>query len=410
MRIVIAGETYYPGTNGQAAFTIHLAEGLAAAGNQVMAIVPSDHLATYVEEINGVFVQKIAGLDFTRFHPEGFVALPNLGVGRILDRFKPDVVHIQDHYIVSHLVTWAARRRRLPALGTNHFLPENLFPHLTFLPFPLSFKSAVLWKMMLDVYNLLDAATTPTETAAAILRQQPIHIPVTAISCGIDTTLFFPDPAVDRAAVRRKFGLDPDKTLLLYVGRIEGEKRLEVLIQALHQIKKGNVQLCLAGRGTHTAFLRSLTGQLNLGSQVVFTGYVPAEDKAALINSADIFAMPSIAELQSIATLEAMATAKPILAANARALPELVAHGVNGFLFKPDDVDDAARGMLELIENPSRWAEMGQASLAWVQPHSLENTIRRYSDLYRSLIEARAAEETRPVKAKKKKGEISSNW
>lgn len=410
MYIVIAGETYYPGTNGQAAFMIHLAEGLAAAGNQVMAIVPSDRFATYTKEINGVLVQKIAGLDLTRFHPEAFVSLPNLGIGRILDKFKPDVVHIQDHYVVSHLVTWAARRRRLPALGTNHFLPENLFPHLTFLPFPLSFKRAVLWKMMLDVYNLLDAATTPTETAAVILRQQAIHIPVTAISCGIDTTQFFPNPDVDRASARRKFGLDPDKTLLLYVGRIEGEKRLEVLIQALHQLQRDDIQLCLAGRGTHTAFLRSLARQLNLGEQVIFTGYVPAEDKPALINSADIFTMPSIAELQSIATLEAMATAKPILAANARALPELVAHGVNGYLFKPDDIADAAKGMLELIQGRSRWDEMGQASLARVQPHSLENTIRRYSELYRSLIEARAAEENRPVKARKKKNEIPENW
>lgn len=407
MRIAIAGETYYPGVNGQAAFTIHLAEGLAQAGHTVMVIVPSERFTTYTEEIHGVLVQKIAGMNWTRFHPEAFISLPNFGIGRMLDQFQPDIVHIQDHYIVSHLVIWAARRRHIASLGTNHFLPDNLFPYIAFLPLPISFKSAVLWKIMLDVYNLLDAATTPTETAAGILRQQAIHIPVTTISCGVDTHQFHPDPGVDRAAMRRKYGLDPNRALLLYIGRIDGEKRLEVLLRALVKAGREDVQLAIAGRGMHLPYLRNLAAQLNLGDKVVFTGYIPVEDKPALINSADIFAMPSIAELQSIATLEAMATAKPVLAANARALPELVAPGVNGTLFKADDVEDAARGINELVEDRSRWGEMGQASLARVQPHSLDNTIRRYSDLYRSLIEAREAV---PVdKSRKKKGRLADS-
>jgi glycosyltransferase involved in cell wall biosynthesis len=80
-----------------------------------------------------------------------------------------------------------------------------------------------------------------------------------------------------------------------------------------------------------------------------------------------------------------------VLAANARALPELVTTGVNGYLFKADDVEDATRGLNALVDDRAHWAEMGQASLARVQPHSLDNTIRRFSDLYRSLAEAKAA-------------------
>jgi 1,2-diacylglycerol 3-alpha-glucosyltransferase len=404
MRIVIAGETYYPGANGQATFTIRLAEGLAQAGHHVMAIVPSHQFKTYIEEINGVQVQKIAGLNWTRFHPEANLALPNFGIGRILDKFQADVVHIQDHYIISHQVVWAARSRHIPLLGTNHFLPDNLFPYIKFLPFSDSFKGAVLWKIMLDVFNLLDAATTPTETAAKILRQQAIHIPVTAISNGIDTSQFYPDPTVDRAAMRLKYGLDPNRAVFLYVGRVDGEKGIEVLLEAFQKINRDDIQLAVAGRGAYLPHLKSMAGQLGLKDKVVFTGYIPVEDKPALINSADIFAMPSKAELQSIATLEAMASAKPVLAANARALPELVDPGVNGTLFKPDDASDAAKGILELLANRSRWPEMGQASLAHVQPHSLANTIARYSDLYLSLIEARMAEkETKLKKFRKEK-------
>ena len=95
--------------------------------------------------------------------------------------------------------------------------------------------------------------------------------------------------------------------------------------------------------------------------------------------------MPSPEELQSIATLEAMAVGRPILAANARALPELVADGVNGLLFKPNDAGEAANCMAALLDNPAAWAPMGQASLERAQAHSLANTIRRYSELYQQL-------------------------
>ena len=118
---------------------------------------------------------------------------------------------------------------------------------------------------------------------------------------------------------------------------------------------------------------------------MVFTGYVPAQDLPALLNSIDIFAMPSEAELQSIATLEAMGTGRPVLAADAQALPELVKNGVNGYLFKAGDVDDAARRIGQLTDEREYWPAMGAASLTLVRPHSLGNTLLRYEDLYRSL-------------------------
>jgi glycosyltransferase involved in cell wall biosynthesis len=82
---------------------------------------------------------------------------------------------------------------------------------------------------------------------------------------------------------------------------------------------------------------------------------------AALFNCADVFVMPGEAELQSIATLEAMATGLPVLAANAKALPELVVPGVNGDLFEPGHPEDLARKMIRMTEIEIAW-------LRWAQP------------------------------------------
>ena len=105
-----------------------------------------------------------------------------------------------------------------------------------------------------------------------------------------------------------------------------------------------------------------------------------------LLNSVDIFTMPSAAELLSIASLEAMACGRPLLVADAVALPELVSQGVNGYLFKPGDPADAARCMELLADHPEQWAAMGQASYERAQEHSLDKTIERYEGYYREAM------------------------
>ena len=325
--------------------------------------------------------------------PEVYLNLPaGRAVNRAFNDFRPDIVHIQDHYPLCRTVVAAARRRGLPLAGTNHFLPENITHYLKMPQWMEPWLEKVAWWTMLELYNRLNVATTPTETAAKILRSQSIHIPVHAISCGVDGTRFRPDPTVDRAAMRRRYGLDPNRHVFLFVGRVDQEKRLDVLLRALALLKRDDIQVGITGRGRYFAEVQRMARQLNLGDRVVFTGYVPADDLPGLLNSVDIFAMPSEAELQSIATLESMSCGRPVLAANARALPELVKDGVNGYLFTPGDPADAARRMAQLVDERDRWPAMGRASLAAVAPHSLENTLCRYEELYCTLSPSLRAE------------------
>ncbi len=390
MRILIVGETYYPGTNGQAVFTIHLAEGLAQAGHQVMALVPADHFASSTEEINGVLVHKSPAVQLGLLHPGTYMTVtPGLFIREVFNDFRPDVVHIQDHYPLARSAAILAHRRHVPLVGTNHFLPENVLPYVQLVPLKKEWKIRILWWTMLDTYRRVNVATTPTETAARILRAQKVRFPVHPISCGVDTTRFHPLPGVDRAAIRRKYGLAPDKSLFLYVGRLDGEKRIDVLIRAFKQLKREDCQLVIGGRGAQAGALATLGRQLGLDSRVAFTGYIPADDLPLVFNSADVFVMPSPEELQSIATLEAMASGLPVLAAAARALPELVAHGVNGYLFAPNDAMDAAFWMEKLLEQRAQWPVMGEASLMRVSAHSLENTIYRYAQVYQELVDGR---------------------
>ena len=387
MRILIAVTPQYIAFHGQAIFTINLAEGLAKHGHDVLALVGSENSKAYHTQRNGVQIEAISAVDLKAFHPDSSLPLFSMkAVRRAFDAFQPDILHIQDHYFLCRNAAITAQRLSVKSIGTNHFMPENLAPYVPVLSKIKPVFNWVLWKWMSETYNRLDAIATPSSTAAKIVRSAGLLPPVFPISCGVRTDLFHPDPAVDRLAWRTRYGIDPQKTIFFFVGRVDKEKRLDVLLHALHRLNRADIQVVIAGRGAQSKRLKALAQKLQLDRKVHFTGFLPNEDLPSVLNSIDVFAMPSEAELLSIATLQAMACSRPVLAADAIALPELVTEKINGLLFKPGDVADAARCMEWFADHPERWSAMGAASLEKVQFHSLDNILGRYETLYEKVL------------------------
>ncbi len=387
MRILITGCTYFPSRNGQAIFMINLAEGMAALGNKVLVVIPSTSGIEKEYQRNGVDILEMKSIDLSRIHSEAAMTFfAGRKVRQILEQFQPDVIHIHDHYPLSNTFVKEGKKKQIKLVGTNHFVPDNLAPYVPGSAHFATLLGKIMWQWMLFTYNHLDFATAPSRTAAEILRQQKIKLPVYPISCGVDTKRFRPIESIDRRKWREKYGLDLEKPAILFVGRVDSEKKIDLLIRALHYRQKDDVQLVVAGNGSQKKHLEQMVQHLKMQSQIHFLGYVPDEDLPSLINSVDIFSMPSEAELLSIASLEAMACGKPVLLANARALPELVHDGLNGYLFNAGSITDAAAKIDDLLAYPSKWEEMGNESLKIVQTHTIENTIAGYNMLYYTLV------------------------
>jgi 1,2-diacylglycerol 3-alpha-glucosyltransferase len=387
MRILIAESSQYIAFHGQAIFTINLAEGLAGRGHEVLVVAGSERGAAYCAWRHGVHVEAVRSLSLRAFHPDSsWPFYPHGPVENIFDSFRPEVVHIQDHYPISRAVVLAANKLGIKSVGTNHFMPENLAPYVPLLSKVKPIYNRVLWSWMQETYNRLDAVASPSRTAARLVHAAGLKQAVFPISCGVDTHLFRPDLDVDRSYWRGHYGIDPERKIFFFVGRVDKEKRLDVLVNAFHLLQREDVQLVVAGKGAALTWIEELARKLGLGEKIRFTGFIPNEDLPAVLNSIDVFVMPSEAELLSISSLEAMACSRPLLVARAVALPELVDENVNGLLFTPGDVSDAARCLDWFADNPERWAAMGAASLEKVQLHSLENTISLYERLYELLL------------------------
>ena len=410
MRILISGITYYPRLDGQSIFTVNLSEGLAKRGHQVTAMFPSIEGHAFSRERNGVHLEGVHSIAIAPKYPDFAVPIPSAKeVRNIIYAIQPEIVHIQDHYPLCRMTMREAEKQGIPIIGTNHFMPENLAQHIPVLSKIKPLYNWILWKWMLSVYNRLDLVVAQSRAAAELIRAQGLQPPVSLVSCGIDLRRFRPDASVDRLACRKRYGLDPKRTIFLFVGRVEKDKRIDVLLHAAARLKRDDIQLVIAGHGGASEYYEVLSRSLDLGQRVHFTGFIPNEDLHILLNSVDVFSMPSDAELLSIASLEAMACGRPMLLADAVALPELVTPGVNGYLFKPGDADDAAHYMELLADQPERWKEMGKASYDRAQIHSLENTVQRYEELYKkSLGEASVVAHLRGLETDRVEASVSS--
>jgi glycosyltransferase involved in cell wall biosynthesis len=380
LTILIAADTYPPDVNGAAQFGYRLAKGMTARGHTVHVLASrASKGKSFTEFREEATVHRLRS--HKAFTHESFrLCFPweiKKEISLLFDRVKPDVVHIQSHYMIGEHVLYEAVKRGVRIIATNHFMPENLNP---FLPFPQWFKDIigrVSWKDMGKVMGQADVVTTPTPLAARAMHDHAFLRKVLPLSNGIDSAAYELQPGEH---------IEPHAhPTVLFAGRLAEEKHVDVLIEAVGKTPPElNVHLEIVGGGEVRSALEDLVRRLGLGSRVKFLGLASDYDLRKAYIRADLFCMPGTAELQSLVTLEAMSASTPVVLADAMALPHLVRDGENGYLFTPNDSDDLAKKITQVLELPKEEQRaMGRASRQMVEPHSIQGTLQTFEDLYR---------------------------
>ncbi len=385
MKILIVTETFPPQMDGASRFSRQLALGMIKKGHKVEVVTPGFGLKNKIEKKDGVTIVWLKTIKIKPIHPYFRFVIPfNLKrqLEAIISKFRPDIIHIQNHFFLGQAAIKVARSENIPIIGTNHFMPENLLEYVpNFISLPIM---NLMWKHFVTVYDQLDYVTVPSYAAARLVKKVGLKAKIKVISNGIDLRSFKPikiDPKI-----LTKFNLKPGRPTFIFVGRLAREKNIDFLLKASQIVqKKVQIQVVIVGSGKDETYLKRLTNKLQLSGTVFFTGNISDKDLRLLLNLADVYVAPGSAELQGIAVMEAMASSLPILALDAVALPELVKKGVNGWLFKFSS-QDLAKKMLKIIAEPSKLKEMGRQSLALVKKHNRPRIIAKFEDLYLKVI------------------------
>ncbi|WP_022872044.1 glycosyltransferase [Nesterenkonia alba] len=379
LRVLIAADTYPPDVNGAAVFGYRLAKHMTARGHEVHIAAarpgPGPDTVEYRDEATIHRFRSFKAPTHEYFR----LCLPwtvEPAMHRLVQELKPDVVHVQCHYMIGKAAILAAEACRVRLVATNHFMPENLDP---FLPFPQWFKRIVStnsWRDMSRLMGKASVVTTPTPLAAETMRAKGGFERVLPLSNGIDVDYYAPRPGESIPS--------REVPTVLFVGRLAVEKNVDVLIDAVARTDPDlGITAEIVGDGEQRDRLREQIAELGVQDRVVMRGHIDDAELRRAYIAADVFCQPGTAELQSLVSLEAMSAGKPVILANALALPHLVSEGENGYLFEPYDADDLAEKLTRIFaKDPVERVAMGAVSRQRANQHAIDKTMSTYEELY----------------------------
>ncbi len=383
LTIVIAADTYPPDVNGAAMFCYRLATEMHARGHRVHVLaVRGNKGKTFTEIRDEAIVHRLESHSVPT-HEYFRIAFPwevNKQIDKLLNEIKPDVVHAQSHYMIGQRTIDWAKKNKVRSVATNHFMPENLDP---FLPFPRWFKRIVAhnsWKDMGKIFGRANAVTTPTPLAAKAMRERAKLVNVLPLSNGIEAGNY--ELAPGEQVIKN------DYPTILFAGRLAVEKNINELIEALPLMRQvPDAIIEIVGGGEQRSHLEKIADDLQIRDRVRFLGHVSDEELRLAYLRCDVFCQPGTAELQSLVTLEALSASKPVVLANAMALPHLVDEGVNGYMFKPGDREDLARKLDQILSmDPEQRQKFGEAGHHKVLNHAQKKTMDSFEALYRGEV------------------------
>ena len=382
MRIMIVTDQYPPQVGGVPNVTHGLAHDFANRGHQVWVVAPSvgPHDNHYIEQ--NVRVYRFSSFPWPTYSDLRITFLPFVPVRNLLKKTDPHIIHIHSPVVLGNIAQMMAGGLRKPVVVTNHYLPINISRTLSNDPVLSKPFSGITYGYLVQFYNRCEYVTSPTVTALNLLYEHGLRAPASVISNGIDLKKFAPGGRDE--AVLRYYRLPLDRPIILHANRLSEEKRIDVLINAIAKTRS-NAHVALVSTGPAEQELRALVNTLGVDDRISFLGYVSDADLLALRRSSALFAIPSEAELQSLATMEAMACGLPVIAANSYALPELVHHNENGFLFPPGDSEALAAYIDQLVSDEELRRTMGARSLEIIAKHDRTLVLEQWESLYRRL-------------------------
>lgn len=420
MKIAIASDIYYPMTNGVAVFSHNLALGLAQRGHEVLVIAPSfngKYTVSYEKCGDGKHSVKTVHLTSAKFpfYPDQIHAVPEkkefLGmpmprlaykhgiwwatmapfeVKKVLDEFKPDVIHLQTAETIALAIMHYVRKNDVPLVTTGHAYPDNVTGQFKFLKPVKKPVDAAVRAYMASFLKHSEYATMPTEMAIGDLipkNRKRFKVSVEALSNGVDLSSF--KPGMPRADILRKYDIDMGKPRVLYVGRVDPEKSIQNVVEAFSMaaLKMPNAELMIVGDGTAKIGLMKLAKEKGIEDKVKFLGRVMPPDLYEIYKTGTVFATASETETQGIVLIEAVATGLPLIAVDAGAVRELCQDKKNGILCKPGKIRQMANAMVKILSDAELCEIYGEGSVDVAKKHDINRTLSRFEEIYKIAIE-----------------------
>lgn len=373
MRIALVSDTYLPEVNGVTTVLATMRAGLLARGHAVQVIAPS-YGAPGPDE-RGV-VRRWS----MRFPPYPAIRLSlplGGGVGRALDEFRPDLVHVATEGPLGTLGRRATIARGLPLVTSFHTdFPRYAARYLG--PWAVAPVRSYLRRF----HDPAFATQTPSQATRDELAALGFRHPV-VWGRGVDSRHFRPERRDQER--RSALGADDRHPLVLHVSRLAVEKDVATLVAAFqraHATVGEMARFVVAGDGPEAAMVREAL------PFATHYGFIDRDRLADLYADSDLFLFPSPTETCGLVVLEAMASGSPVITSDQGGVLENVRQAINGVMVRAGDPKAFADAAVELVRNAPGRTAMGSAARAFAVARDWERELDALEPLYREAIAA----------------------
>jgi N-acetyl-alpha-D-glucosaminyl L-malate synthase BshA len=290
-----------------------------------------------------------------------------------------DILHV--HYAIPHSVSAMLARsmaapRRLPFVTTLHGTDITLVgSNRSYLP---------ITRFSIEQSDGVTAISNYllTQTLKEFDIKRPIDVIPNFVNCDLYTR-------TDASALRAQWAPNGEP-ILMHLSNFRPVKRVPDCVEIFALVRaKMPAKLVLIGDGPDRGAAEYLVRKKKLQKDVFFLGKQNAVYEK--LSAADLFLLPSQLESFGLAALEAMACEVPVIATNVGGVPEVVEHGVDGFLVEPGDVKEAGRYAIEILARSDRGREMGQrARINAKRKFCANDVIPQYERYYERVLESAA--------------------
>ena len=395
MNVCFVTPEYFPISGGTGAYVYYLSHSLQKLGHNVHVVARDKQDSE--RTVNGIQVHYITGVGNALTRYWKFARSASKKIKELNKQNGLDIIHANLPLVPSFAIpkdsakaivcavhsTWKGE-----ALVTKRDNPKELNPNeKAMLRFNvvLRFYEKKLMKKA-DALIAVSKYTVNELTELYSINEKKIHV----IYNGVDVDRFKSRP--NRAEMRREFGLEEDKKVVLFVGRLYHRKGLEILLRSIPPVLKefSNVKFAISGTGfkQKEESLRNLAKELNIENDVTFLGYVPDEKLPLLYSASDIFVLPAIYENFPFAILEAQSTGLPVISTKVGGIPEFLVDNENGFVIDPGDETQLTEKLLTLLQDPKLAKKMGDHGRNLIEDKLDWRLItNQVIDLYHKLLE-----------------------
>lgn len=378
MKVLITSDWYAPVINGVVTSVLLLQRELEKLGHEVRVVTLSNNLHTY-KDGNVYYMGSVSA---NKIYPGARLKINrNRSLLHELVAWRPDVIHSQCEFSSFRVAYALSSRLGTPIVHTYHTVYEDYTHYFS--------PSVRVGKAVVSVFSRWICGRTacvvaPSKKVEKLLRDYGVRCRIEVIPTGVDLGAYRQEPDGERMeALRRRWALREDRTVLLYLGRMAKEKNLEQLMDQIAAAGRRDVTLLLVGDGPDREEV--LDYARSKGLEVVFTGMVPHGEVADYYRLGDLFVTASTSETQGLTYFEALAAGVPVLCRKDPCVDGVVEDGVNGWQY--DGGEDFGRRLSAFCEDRELRERMRTAARESSEKFSAEAFGRAAARLYASVQE-----------------------